>query len=180
MGQNYEQLSLEERCTLSRLSHAGKTIRQIAATMDRAPSTIMRELKRNRGSQVGYQPAYANQQAKSRRWKGSRVLRDGDLQKKVLAWLTRGWSPAQVAGRLKKECKRQVISYESIYGSSIRRFGAPRTTAGGTTCLAPKASAAGADVKAAVRSITSRDGYPLINARPISISADSQVIGKET
>src|SRR5215203_43 len=124
MGQNYEQLSLEERCTLSRLSHAGKTIRQIAATMDRAPSTIMRELKRNRGSQLGYQPAYANQQAKSRRWKGTRLLRDGDLQKKVLARLTQGWSPAQVAGRLKKECKRQVISYESIYrfiDSQIRR-----------------------------------------------------------
>src|SRR5215204_5477695 len=87
MGQNYEQLSLEERCTVSRLSHAGKTIRQIAAAMDRAPSTIMRELKRNRGSQVGYQPAYANQQAKSRRWKGSRLLRDGELQRKVLARL---------------------------------------------------------------------------------------------
>ena len=124
MGQNYEQFSLEERCTLSRLSQAGKTIRQIAAAMDRAPSTIMRELKRNRGSQVGYQPAYANQQAKSRRWKGTRLLRDGDLQKKVLARLTQGWSPAQVAGRLKKECKRQVISYESIYRfiySQIRR-----------------------------------------------------------
>src|SRR4029434_3796120 len=124
MGQNYEQFSLEERCTLSRLSQAGKTICHIAAHMARAPSTIMRELKRNRGSQVGYQPAYANQQAKSRRWKGTRLLRDGDLQKKVLARLTQGWSPAQVAGRLKKECKRQVISYESIYRfiySQIRR-----------------------------------------------------------
>ena len=124
MGQNYEQLSLEERCTVSQLSQAGKTIRQIAAAMDRAPSTIMRELKRNRGSQVGYQPAYADKQAKSRRWKGSRLLRDGDLQKQVLTRLTQGWSPAQVAGRLKKETRRQVISYESIYrfiDAQIRR-----------------------------------------------------------
>ena len=124
MGQNYEQLSLEERCTLSRLSQAGKTIRQIAAIMDRAPSTITRELKRNRGSQIGYQPAYANQQANSRHWKGSRLLRDPDLQKKVLARLMQGWSPAQVAGRLKKESKRQIISYESIYrfiDAQIRR-----------------------------------------------------------
>ena len=73
MGQGYEQVSLEERCTLRRLSEAGKTIRQIAATMDRAPSTVMRELNRNRGTQVGYQPAYAEQQANSRRWKGSRL-----------------------------------------------------------------------------------------------------------
>ena len=124
MGQNYEQLSLEERCTVSRLSQAGKTIRQIAATMDRAPSTITRELKRNRGSQLGYQPAYADKQAKSRRWKGSRLLRDPELQKKVLTRLKQGWSPAQVAGRLKKETTHQVISYESIYrfiDAQIRR-----------------------------------------------------------
>jgi transposase, IS30 family len=124
MGQNYEQLSLEERCTLSRLSQAGKTIRQIAAIMDRAPSTVMRELKRNTGAQVGYQPAYADKQANSRRWKGSRLLRDADLQSLVFNRLSQGWSPAQVAGRLKKENKRQVISYESIYrfiDAQIRR-----------------------------------------------------------
>ena len=124
MGRCYEQFSLEERCTVSRLSQAGKTIRQIAATMDRAPSTIMRELKRNRGTQVGYQPAYADKQAKSRRWKGSRLLRDPDLQDRVLTRLGQGWSPVQVCGRLKKENKRSVISYESIYrfiDAQIRR-----------------------------------------------------------
>lgn len=124
MGQKYEQFSLEERCTLSRFSQAGQTIRQIAATMDRAPSTISRELKRNRGTQLGYQPAYAEQQTKSRRWRGSRLLRDGNLQAVVLNRLGQGWSPAQVAGRLKKENKRQIISYESIYrfiDAQIRR-----------------------------------------------------------
>jgi len=124
MGRCYEQFSLEERCTLSRLSQAGKTVRQIAAAMDRAPSTIARELKRNSGSQVGYQPAYAEQQAKSRRWKGSRLIRDPSLQALVLKWLGQGWSPAQVAGRLKKENRATVISYESIYrfiDSQIRR-----------------------------------------------------------
>ena len=124
MGQCYEQFSLEERCTLSRLSQAGKTIRQIAAAMDRAPSTIMRELKRNRGTQLGYQPAYAEQQSSSRRWRGSRLLRQPELQAEVLKRLERGWSPAQVAGRLNKEKRTQVISYESIYrfiDSQIRR-----------------------------------------------------------
>ncbi len=61
MGQCYEQFSLEERCTLSRLSQAGKTSRQIAAAMGRAPSTIARELKHDSGTQVGDQPAYAEQ-----------------------------------------------------------------------------------------------------------------------
>ncbi|HTF92919.1 MAG TPA: IS30 family transposase [Verrucomicrobiae bacterium] len=124
MGQKYKQFSLEERCTLARLSQAGQKIRQIAAIMDRAPSTITRELVRDSGTQVGYQPVYAEQQAKSRRWRGSRLLRDADLQAVVLNRLGQGWSPAQVAGRLKKENKRQVISYESIYrfiDSQIRR-----------------------------------------------------------
>ena len=95
MGQRYAQFSLEERCTLSRLKQAGKTVRQIAAAMDRAPSTIARELKRNSGTQVGYQPAYAQQQAKSRRWKGSRLLRQPQLQKEVLKRLEYRWSPAK-------------------------------------------------------------------------------------
>src|ERR1700756_682095 len=124
MGKKYEQLSLEQRCTIARHRQAGKTIRQIAAAMDRAPSTITRELKRNSGSQVGYQRAYAEQQKRSRRWKGSRLIRDPSLQALVLKWLGQGWSPAQVAGRLKKEKRRKVISYESIYrfiDSQIRR-----------------------------------------------------------
>src|SRR6185295_20062813 len=124
MGQCYEQFSLEERCTLSRLSQAGKTICQIAAVMDRAPSTIARELKRNSGTQVGYDPAYAQQQANSRHWRGSRLLRDLKLQQQVLKRLEQGWSPAQVAGRLHKEKRGTVISYESIYrfiDSQIRR-----------------------------------------------------------
>src|SRR5438046_9032255 len=83
--------------------------------MDRAPSTIARELKRNRGAKVGYQPVYAEQQAKSRRWRGSRLLRQPSLQAEVLQGLRQGWSPAQVAGRLKRENRRKVISYESIY-----------------------------------------------------------------
>jgi IS30 family transposase len=124
MGKSYGHFSLKERCTISRLSQAGKTIRQIAATMDRAPSTIARELKRNSGTQVGYDPAYAQQQATSRHWRGSRLLRDLKLQHEVLKRLGQGWSPAQVAGRLHKEKRRKVISYESIYrfiDSQIRR-----------------------------------------------------------
>ncbi len=37
MGRYYEQLSLEERCTITQLSQARQSMRQIAATLDRAP-----------------------------------------------------------------------------------------------------------------------------------------------
>jgi IS30 family transposase len=156
MGRRYEQFSLKERYTLSRLSQAGKTVRQIAAAMDRAPSTIGRELKRNSGSQVGYEPAYAEQQAKSRRWKGSRLIRDPSLQALVLKRLGQGWSPAQVAGRLKKEKRGQLSAMKRSIGLSTLRSAAPRTTAGGTICRGGKVSAVGAGPKAPVRWITPR------------------------
>ncbi len=63
----------------------------------------------------GYQPVYADQQARARRWRGSRLERDDALRAKVLAGLKQGWSPEQVAGRLKLEAASNLISHESIY-----------------------------------------------------------------
>jgi transposase, IS30 family len=114
MGRSYGQLSLEDRCEIARLSANGSSVRQIAAALDRSPSTISRELKRNR-AQAGYKPGYANQRSRARRWKGSRLQRDKGLRDAVIERLASGWSPEQIAGRLKRERGRNVISYESIY-----------------------------------------------------------------
>jgi IS30 family transposase len=114
MGEGYKHLSLEDRCEIARLQAEGRSVRQIAADLDRSPSTIGRELKRNRGV-VDYKPVYAQQQAKARRWAGSRLERDPALRRAVLDRLARGWSPEQVAGRLRLEAGHQVISHESIY-----------------------------------------------------------------
>jgi transposase, IS30 family len=94
---SYKQLSLEERCSIARLHEDGQSIRQIAATLDRQPSTIARELKRNTGNTVGYKPAYAQAQTGARRWSGSRLERDDGLRQIVLDRLASGWSPEQVA-----------------------------------------------------------------------------------
>ena len=115
MGERYDQLSLEERCRIAQLRGAGQSIRQIAAAVDRPPSTISRELKRNSGAQLGYKPAYAEQQARARRWTGSRLERDEALRTLVLDCLARGWSPEQVAGRLTRQRAERVVSHESIY-----------------------------------------------------------------
>ena len=115
MERRYEKLSLEERCTIARLHESGQSCRQIAAIMDRAPSTISREMKRNRGAQVGYRPAYAAQQTWARRWRGSRLARLPELRAQVLERLAQGHSPEQVAGRLRLEQGRNVLSAESIY-----------------------------------------------------------------
>jgi IS30 family transposase len=127
MGTRYNQLTLEERCDIAALRRAGKSIRQIAAALDRAPSSISRELRRNgcrqavgerrpAGSQLaGYRPAFAHQQARARRWSGSRLDRDSELRAKVLDHLGKGWSPAEVCGRLALEHRRPVIGCETIY-----------------------------------------------------------------
>jgi IS30 family transposase len=115
MGRTYDQLSLDDRCEIARLQGNGCSVRQIAAALDRSPSTISRELKRNRGADVGYKSSYAQQQTRARRWKGSRLERDESLRAAVIERLASGWSPEQIAGRLALEQRCKVISYESIY-----------------------------------------------------------------
>jgi transposase, IS30 family len=101
MARKYRQFWVEERCEIARLSGEGRSIRQIAAALHRAPSSIARELKRNGGTRQDYKPAYADQQARARRWNGSRLDRDADLRTRVLGHLGQGWSPEQIAGRLR-------------------------------------------------------------------------------
>ncbi len=115
MGRRYKQLSLDDRCEIAALQASGCSIRQIAAALDRPPSTVAREIARNRGRQVGYKPAYAHEQTRARRWSGARLERDAELRAAVLSGLEKGWSPEQVAGRLALEAGQTRISYESIY-----------------------------------------------------------------
>ncbi len=124
MGTNYKQLSLDERCAIAFLRSDGHSIRHIAARLDRSASTISRELKRNTGVHVGYKPAYADEQAWARRWRGSRMARQPTLCQFVLNRLAMGWSPEQVSGRLTHDTSSMRISHESIYrfiDAQIRR-----------------------------------------------------------
>ena len=115
MGRQYKQITVEERCEISRLRSGGSSIRQVAANLDRSPSTIFRELKRNSSGKNGYKPIYADQQTRARRWSGSKLDRNDELRHQVLARLKQGWSPEQVSGRLARDNGKQVISYETIY-----------------------------------------------------------------
>ena len=115
MGTRYSHLTIEERCHMALLQTQGRSVRQIAATLDRSPSTIARELKRNASRRQPCQPAYAQQQAQARRWRGSKLERDPALRQEVMARLQEGCSPEQVSGRLALEQGCPVISHETIY-----------------------------------------------------------------
>lgn len=115
MGRHYQQLSLDERCTIAQLLGAGCSHREIAATLDRSPPTVSREVARNRDRRGVYRPGYADQQTRARRWRGARLERDAELREAVLVRLAAGWSPGQVAGRLARDAGHLVLSAESIY-----------------------------------------------------------------
>jgi IS30 family transposase len=114
MGQRYRQFSVEERCEIARLSGEGRSIRQIAAALDRAASSVARELKRNGGAGDVYQPSHAQQRAAARRWSGSRLDRDAGLRARVLQQLAAGWSPEQIVGRWRRQGKA-LLGVETIY-----------------------------------------------------------------
>jgi IS30 family transposase len=121
MGEQYGQLSLEERIEIYRLHAGGKSQRSIASALGRAPSTIKRELERN-GRRIGvwpggYDPVRADHLAQWRRRRDKRhkLARQPDLRELVRNSLAMGMSPEQIAGRLTLEQGHTVISHESIY-----------------------------------------------------------------
>ncbi len=107
MGKHYRQLDLDERIELSRLHEAGGAPSEIARIMGRHPSTIGRELKRNSLPKGGYKPASADRIVLSRRRRRSRIERLSPLGDHIRDHLAMGWSPEQIAGRLRLEGSRQ-------------------------------------------------------------------------
>ena len=142
MGTHYHHITIEERCEMARLQREGLSLGQIAASLDRSTSTVSRELSRNTSRTKGYDPSYAQQQARARRWRGSKLDRDPLLRQWVLGGLCVGWSPQQVAGRLELEAGRSWYPTRPSTALSTPRAIAPRTMPGFGCC--PKARPNGA------------------------------------
>jgi transposase, IS30 family len=115
MGRRYEQLSLGERHALFRLHEAGAAVSEIAGRLGRHRSTIYRELRRNRRADGDYLPETAQRFAWARRLRGSRIERLSRLGALVRDRLAMGWSPEQIAGRLRRERSEHAVSHEAIY-----------------------------------------------------------------
>lgn len=101
MGCRYNHLSIEERNDLQTGLNLGLSRRALARRLRRAPSSVSREIRRRGGP--SYDAARAGQQALARRRRGPRKLASGSaLEREVRAGPGRGWSPEQIAGRLKQ------------------------------------------------------------------------------
>lgn len=112
-------LSLAEREEISRGLAAGRSIRSIAASLGRAPSTVSREIDRNEGSE-GYRANQADQAAwdRARRPKPCKLVMHRALAARVAQKLQRQWSPEQIAGWLRRtypDDTSHQVSHETIY-----------------------------------------------------------------
>jgi IS30 family transposase len=114
-------LTLAEREEISRGVATKRSVRQIAAQLGRAPSTVRRELIRHGGPHT-YRAAEADARAweRARRPKPCRPAKHPLLQRVVARKLTLDWSPEQIAGWFKREFSDQdtmQVSHETIYRS---------------------------------------------------------------
>jgi transposase, IS30 family len=122
MARTYRQLDLDQRRILFRLVEARRPVGEIAERLGCHPSTIYRELGRNRfrdGDRgfCGYFPLTAQDLARRRRQRRRKLAADEGLRAHVTERLKAGWSPQQIAGRLKQEPAdgRASVCHETIY-----------------------------------------------------------------
>jgi IS30 family transposase len=116
---SHRTLSLAEREEISRGVVAGRSLRSIAAALNRAPSTISREINRNGGRQQ-YRANVADQSAwdRAHRPKTCKLAQNPALARIVASKLQLEWSPRQIAGWLKRsypDDETYQVSHETIY-----------------------------------------------------------------
>ncbi len=114
-------LSRVEREEISRGIAAGHSMRTSASSLERAPSTVSREIARH-GGREAYRAVAADRAAWkcARRAKPSRLASHGQLRAAVVKKLRLQWSPEQISGWLKQEYPGVLdmqISHETIYRS---------------------------------------------------------------
>ena len=101
---HYHRLPLMEREELSRMLAAGYSLRATAQALQRAPSTLSRELARHRTNPATYRAVPAHQRASRRAHqprKPRKLAAHPRLHRAVLARLARCWSPEQIAHGLR-------------------------------------------------------------------------------
>ena len=112
-------LTLEERDRIAQLLHQGADQKEIANALGRCPSTISRELRRNRTGDQYY--AGRAQRESERRCRERPILHkmdDPQINEAVRAGLAQDWAPEQITGRMKQkhpDCPDRRVSPQTIY-----------------------------------------------------------------
>ena len=113
----YTQLTRDERYQIYALRKAGHSQKEIAEVLRRNPSTISRELGRNKGLK-GYRPEQAHRLAQNRKKERDRTRIPESTWARVEQLLREDWSPEQISGWLTRE-EGVSVSHERIYHNVI-------------------------------------------------------------
>jgi len=113
----YRVLSPDEREEIMIGVRTNESIRSIAGRLNRNPSVISREIKTNRTEEGRYQCYWAQKRSERRRRNSRRRPRiaDGGIRHYLHEKLKEGWSPEQVAGRIRIDLPGKRVSHETIY-----------------------------------------------------------------
>jgi IS30 family transposase len=114
-------MSLREREEVSRGMAEGESLRQVARRLDRSASTVSREVHHG-GGRACYRATISDAGARQRARiaRRARKLQRRRLWAKVRELLREGWSPEQIAGRLRRDYPSDTtmqVSHETIYAA---------------------------------------------------------------
>ena len=164
-----------------RLQAAGYSVREIAANLDRSPSTVARELKSNGSRTRGYQPRYARTNrpmpgdGAGPGWSGTGVCGSGYSGGSSRAGLRSRW---RVGWRWSQA--RGSSPMRASIGSYTARWLGRRTMGGDTTYLEPSRSGAGEAAKGAVLPPSWLCGARLPSVPRVLLTAALPGIGRRT
>lgn len=110
----YHQLTENERYQIYALNKAGHAQQDIALLLQRSPSTISRELKRNTGLR-GYRPGQAQRLSDNRRNRAHKARKiDDGVRHGIEILIRQELSPQQVVGYLERD-RKLLLHHETIY-----------------------------------------------------------------
>ena len=101
---NYNHFTMDERIVIAQLMKSGYSIREISKILDRAPSSISREIKRNthlsgRHYKIKhYNPVTAQNKYESRKKKcGRKSINSSEILEYIKEKIELHWSPEQIS-----------------------------------------------------------------------------------
>lgn len=121
MGSKYNHLTLDERRKIERWRQANVSPCRMARILGRHRSTVFRELKRNHFEDdqlpdvVGYFAVAAHQECARRRSRKRKLIKHAGLRSLVADRIKNGWTPEQIAGRMRYEGAPRRVCQETIY-----------------------------------------------------------------
>jgi len=129
MGRHYSHLSLDERRRIAKWLEAKMPIAEIADRLCRDASTIYRDIKRNRHTDSElpeldcYHAVAAQDMYERRRAIHRKMIVFPELKVAIEDRLKAGWSPEQIAGRMRLERHPIRVSHETIYRFAYSKDG---------------------------------------------------------